>query len=91
MHPYLNTYAHYFVLIHIYFILPRARVVSRLQQITKLDLSTVSAEEKIRALNLYRLPGGDVESRQAVFGKYFPGEPVENGQEFEDDEGNFTA
>jgi hypothetical protein len=47
----------------------RARVVVRLQQITALDGRVVSAEEKIKALNLH---GADVMNREKVFREHMP-------------------
>ena len=65
----------------------RARVLSKLQQLKTLDLSVVSGEEMVRALNLYRLDGGDLEARQGVHTRHFPGEPfIDQFETFEDDE-----
>jgi hypothetical protein len=47
----------------------RARVVVRLQQITALDGNVVSAEEKVKALNLH---GADLMNRERVFRKHMP-------------------
>lgn len=52
-----------------------------------LDRTTVSTEEKIRSSNLYKDERGDLQLRQDVFQKYFPGENFADfGPQFEDDE-----
>jgi hypothetical protein len=43
--------------------LNRARIAFRLPSLQQLDLTTVSAEEKIRANNLYNSEGGDLQYR----------------------------
>ncbi len=47
----------------------RERVVVRLQQLTALDGKVVSAEEKVKALNLH---GADLTNRERVFRKHMP-------------------
>ena len=62
-------------------------MLSRLQQLKTLDLSVVSGEEMVRALNLCRMDGGDLEARQGVHARHFPGESFTDQIEtFEDDE-----
>ena len=48
----------------------RRRVLVRAQQLTLLDGVVVSAEEKVKALNLH---GADEEARRATFEKFLPG------------------
>lgn len=53
----------------------RQRVVFRLLTLSTLDKTAVSAEEKVRACNLYAAQdGGDVHTRQDVFRQHFPDE-----------------
>ena len=47
----------------------RRRVLVQAQQLTLLDGIIVSAEEKVKALNMH---GADLENRQATFGKHLP-------------------
>jgi hypothetical protein len=49
----------------------RLRVAFKLPQLRRLDSGVVSAEEKIKAENLYGL---DVEDRRALFNQIFPGQ-----------------
>jgi len=49
----------------------RLRVTFKLPQLRKLDEVSVTAEEKIKAENLYGL---DVEDRKALFNQIFPGQ-----------------
>jgi len=74
----------------------RLRVLFKLPNLKRLDTSNASAEEQVRACNLFRSQGGDLEARAAVHAKYFPGEPFEDFGPtafWEDDEegGEMTA
>ena len=53
----------------------RRRVLYRAQQVASLDGVVVSAEEKVKALNLH---GADLPNRQAVFGAVLPGANFED-------------
>ena len=50
----------------------RARVVFRLSKLLKLDRTVVSAEERVRAYNLYETDLGDLRARTEIFTKYLP-------------------
>ena len=66
----------------------RQRVIFRLQSLGTLDKTSVGAEEKIRACNLYAAEvGGDLQTRENIFRQYFPEEPfVLRTPAFTDDE-----
>lgn len=67
----------------------RSRVIFRLPQIVQLDLTNVSAEDKIAAMNLYGDIGGDKEMRRYVFAKYFGDEPfIDFSEHLSDNENN---
>lgn len=66
---------------------PRSRVIYFLPYLVQLDKMVISAEEKIRALNLYKSTDGDLDLRKDVFAKYFPNETfVDYSPDFYDDE-----
>lgn len=67
----------------------RSRVIFRLQTLRQLDLTLVSSEEKIRALNLYGSEGGDLRAREEIFHKYFPNEPFNQFSRIFDDEESY--
>ena len=71
----------------------RSRVIYRLLKLTRLDLTHVSADEKIRSFNLYQCEGGDLPSRIDSFSRHFP-EDTENftvySEPVVDDEINLT-
>ena len=52
----------------------RLRILVRLQSLTFLDSKLVTAEEKVRALNLHGGEMSDVAHRERVWNKHFPGE-----------------
>jgi len=56
----------------------RYRILFRLPMLKRLDVTNVTAEEHIRTCNLFRVQGGDLEAREAVFALHFPGEPFED-------------
>lgn len=72
----------------------RLRVLYRLPNLKRLDHVLVSTEEKIRALNLYRSPEGDLHLRQAVWEQHCPTVPFEDcspQQLVYDEENDITA
>jgi hypothetical protein len=52
----------------------RLRVIYRLPNLERLDFTTVQAEERIRAYNLYSDSMGDLVTRQQTFNKFQPSE-----------------
>lgn len=65
----------------------RSRVAYFLPYLIQLDKMIISAEERVRALNLYKSTDGDLDMRKDVFAKYFPNEPfVDYSPVFYDDE-----
>eukprot|EP01035_Chromulina_nebulosa_P019305 gene19305-25166_t len=57
-----------------------------------LDTTNVSAEEKIRAMNIYLAHGGDLEERAKNFYKYFPNDEFHSySYNFLDDENDLSA
>lgn len=56
----------------------RYRVLYRLPNLRRLDVSDVIAEEIIRSCNLYGAPGGDIEGRRVIFHQHFPSEVFED-------------
>jgi len=50
----------------------RLRVIYRLPNLQRLDFTAVTAEERIRAYNLYSDSQGDLQTRQQTFNKYQP-------------------